>query len=194
MIKHLFGKNISAVSSDGARDSDCHNRQVLEKSAMLRIQERQVLYARRHPPIARSIDGWHAGLFWGNSVSSCHWTLSRLPSLSVKFDGGKWTCGLEELVSARPISCIAYSIGSNFDRSFEDEVTKISKGRCEVHIYDSILRRDRKRLDHWVSRLPRNVHFHEWGIVGKGNAMKNFPVLTLLEAMKKNGHQDGIDI
>ena len=140
----------------------------------------------------------------------CRWTLTKSISVADQFDGGKWICGLEELSAARPRQCIAYSLGSAYDRQFEDWVSKATDGGCEIHIYDPTLSRGKdrspERLQQWATDLPSNMHYHEEGIVGM-DAMtmrfqdqftvvteQEFPATTLSRAMQCNDHAAGIDI
>ena len=50
------------------------------------------------------------------------------------FDGGKWTCGLEEMHTSNK-KCIVYSFGSHGDDLFESDVLKRNPN-CEIHIFD----------------------------------------------------------
>jgi hypothetical protein len=71
-------------------------------------------------------------------VYTCPWTLHRTNYVSeYNFDGGKWTCGVEEMhrnrSAVRP--CVVYSFGSNNDDFFERDILKLNPD-CEIHIFD----------------------------------------------------------
>ena len=134
----------------------------------------------------------------------CFWTLEKKPSVREVFDGGKWLCGLPELdTTSRP--CVVYSLGSDYDTSFEEHVSSQTSGRCEFFIYDPTLAQTRSQqaLDAWRAKLPRNFHVHDTALTG-GNvssvvtgrmaaasaatATAYNNSLPLVEAMRRNGH------
>ena len=150
----------------------------------------------------------------------CFWTLEKYPSVSQSLDGGKWICGLAELGIAAAAAvrskagsrslesipqsppCVLYSIGSNYDTSFEDHVSNVTASQCEVHIYDPTLAvtKSQKALDKWQAALPYNYHVHAVAITGTrngttldfesnyGGGVHSYPALSLREAMAANNH------
>eukprot|EP00747_Dinoflagellata_sp_TGD_P168031 gnl/TRDRNA2_/TRDRNA2_193539_c0_seq1.p1 gnl/TRDRNA2_/TRDRNA2_193539_c0~~gnl/TRDRNA2_/TRDRNA2_193539_c0_seq1.p1 ORF type:complete len:361 (-),score=32.76 gnl/TRDRNA2_/TRDRNA2_193539_c0_seq1:158-1240(-) len=173
----------------------CTLRAVAEANAIRKMHERtaflQTKPVRFQNWTAMPADNWNAALLF-SSVYPCFWTLEKSSSVATQWDGGKWMCGLREMGKARPTTCVAYSIGSNFDSSFEEHVSEATGSGCEIHIYDPTMGTNRARLTKWVSKLPLNFHFHELGIVGDGiNA--TFPSTTLKNAFRQNNHS-AIDI
>lgn len=133
-------------------------------------------------------------------VYTCPWTLHRTNYVSESnFDGGKWTCGLEEIYAARrqqqrssqeAPKCVVYSFGSNNDDFFERDVQRLDPD-CEIHIFDP------------TSGVPPaswkdKYQFHPLGLcvgdtttsftVGEGNQKKTFPCKSLQAHMKDLGH------
>ena len=107
-----------------------------------RRAERDAFLARE-PPLYLSkaplADSFHGGMLLAPTFS-CPAELIKSSSDS---DGGKWLCGLDLLLQQRA-SCIVYSIGSNFDISFESYVAQRAAASapmraCAVHIYDPTL-------------------------------------------------------
>lgn len=83
-------------------------------------------------------------------------------------DGGKWVCGLDLLrrkvqrlgggENSVGESCLIYSIGSDNDFSFEEDVNKQTNGLCEIHTFDPSIGEE-------PSNWPRAVTaFHPWGL------------------------------
>jgi hypothetical protein len=70
-------------------------------------------------------------------------------------DGGKWFCS--EFFEVTP-DCAIFSIGSNGDFSFEQEILKHTQSKCEVHTFDC--------TGTWPSPDPK-IHFHPWCIADK---------------------------
>jgi hypothetical protein len=86
----------------------------------------------------KRLDSFYGGLLLAPTFA-CPADLTKSISTSVQFDGGKWLCGLS-LVGrhARP-PCLLYSLGSNFDTSFESFVQAHARHPCDVEIYDPTL-------------------------------------------------------
>lgn len=120
-------------------------------------------------------------------VYTCPWTLHRTNYVSESnFDGGKWTCGLQEMKE-----CIVYSFGSNNDDFFERDV-RLQNPHCQIHIFDP------------TSGTPPaawkglGYHFHSSGLcVGSQTSFqinqKEYPCKSLQGHMNDLGH-DHIDI
>ena len=105
--------------------------------------------------------------------STCPADLMKTSSVRDVFDGGKWLCGASLLGNAsasasahgdRP--CVVYSLGCNFETSFERTVQQISGGRCEVHVYDPTLGPpDRVRA--FAEEMERErIYLHEVAVRG----------------------------
>ena len=85
----------------------------------------------------------------------------RLGSTIVSHGGGpKFACGLGVLASTE--SCIIWSIGSNYDFSFEYAVNRIAP-QCEIHTFDGTLNLAKRALPEGLRE--KNIHFHNWNIV-----------------------------
>ncbi len=112
------------------------------------------------------------------------------PQIGGKGDGGKWTCGLDNLGKLRLSTlnenapCVVYSFGVNHDSSFEAEV--LATTHCEVYAYDPSVDKIGKPL---VSSNPR-VHFKKLGISGDNLG----DMRTLKTLMEDNGGHRWIDI
>ena len=63
-------------------------------------------------------------------IYTCPWTLKRTNYVSQSnFDGGKWTCGVEEMKN----KCIVYSFGSNNDDFFERDILVTQPAMQSAH-------------------------------------------------------------
>lgn len=140
---------------------------------------------------------------------TCPWTLRRTNYVSEsQFDGGKWTCGLEEMRTSRkrPSSssetttppCIVYSFGSNGDDFFENDVLK-QNPFCEIHIFDPT---SGDPPAAWEGKY----HFHKLGLCagdgatsftlegtntktkGAGTTSQSYPCQSLPNMMRELGH------
>jgi hypothetical protein len=108
-------------------------------------------------------------------------------------DGPKFVCGSSVLASTA--ECIVYSIGSNYDFSFENAVHTLAP-HCEIHTFDGTLPLEERSLPEKLE--DRNIHFHNWNIIAKcGVAQQRYfrdqswfdiPVLCVSETLQKLGH------
>lgn len=64
-------------------------------------------------------------------------------------------CGVRTLFEDRP--CVVYSIGSNGDSSFEEEMLR--RASCQVHTFDPFIEEGVKEK---IRRTP-GIQFHDWG-------------------------------
>lgn len=124
----------------------------------------------------------------------CLWSLDKAPSARQVVDGGKWTCGVAEM-ARRPKSshCVIYSMGSNFNTHFEERMRALSKGTCEIHIFDPTISpaNDSKFATEW--------HFHPWGLANESGIVSlqgpsvqagdKFQVFTLQDIMSQLSHK-----
>lgn len=116
-------------------------------------------------------------------VYSCPWTLRRTNYVSQSnFDGGKWTCGVEEMHE----QCVLYSFGSNNDDFFERDVLN-RNARCEIHIFDPTCGTP---PDSWRDKY----HFHSLGLCANDNTTsfrindKEYPCKSLFQHMSDLNH------
>ena len=75
-----------------------------------------------------------------------YWTLHRTNYVSdtelthvsgkSQFDGGKWTCGVKDIVVTPERPCVVYSFGSNNDDFFEEYSILQQNPKCQIHIFD----------------------------------------------------------
>ena len=184
--------------------ASCDAARVAERNAQAKILERASwLQAKRrdqqHAVKVMSMRTFQSAMLMA-PYYPCMYTLEKRPSVSVKFDGSKWVCGLAELSSSMP--CIVYSLGSNYDTVFEDMVSKSTQNACEFFIYDPTLAvtRSQAELDRWRAGLPKNYHILELAITGNESAtalqfrspyysgVRSYPATTLEKAMRANGH------
>jgi len=182
-------------SDAGADTSRCDLRRVAERNALQKMRERDAWVARavNHTKVDTMMAGALLAPYY-----PCPWTLEKTASVKDLFDGGKWVCGLAELAAARASACVAYSLGVNFEISFEERILRDTGGECVIHGYDPTMSPPEK-VQSWVSGLPRNYHFHDQGIVGGETSQPNASAFgskstTLREALRQNGHAGGVDI
>lgn len=96
-------------------------------------------------------------------------TCQHVIRVGVMGDGGKWTCDPHRLLNQnkknkkdqqRQQDCLIYSIGSFGEYSFEDEISRITKKQCEIHVFDP---------DPQFARdndiVERNISYHPWGLI-----------------------------
>jgi len=103
-------------------------------------------------------------------------------------DGPKFVCGSEVLASTE--DCIVYSVGSNFDFSFEFAVSRIAP-QCEIHTFDGTLDFTKRSLP--AGLKERNIHFHHWNIVSEclpeENSKLSHPSECVSDSLKKLTHE-----
>jgi len=182
-------------SGAGADTSRCDLRRMAERNALQKMRERDAWVALHvnHTKVDTMMAGALLAPYY-----PCPWTLAKTASVKEMIDGGKWVCGLAELAAARPRACVAYSLGVNFEISFEDRILRDTGGECVIHGYDPTMSPPEK-VQSWVSQLPRNYHFHDQGIVGGETSQPNASAFgskstTLREALRRNGNAGGVDI
>lgn len=103
-------------------------------------------------------------------------------------DGGKWTCGAENLgrtsVQNTPQSCVVYSFGVHEDSSFESDI--LSSTFCQVWAYDPTV----DQIGNPIRPSNQRVHFQKLGIAGENREN----LKTLKSLMDINGGHEWIDI
>uniref|UniRef100_A0A7S0KEF8 Methyltransferase domain-containing protein n=1 Tax=Ostreococcus mediterraneus TaxID=1486918 RepID=A0A7S0KEF8_9CHLO len=104
-------------------------------------------------------------------------------------DGPKFVCGSDVLASTK--ECIVYSIGSNYDFSFEYAVNKIAP-QCEIHTFDGTLNLTKRALPEGLKE--KNIHFHNWNIVSDCRseelAKLNSPSHCVFDSLQKLNHHE----
>ena len=94
-------------------------------------------------------------------------------------DGGKFICGISTLANVTATDCLVYSIGSNYDTTFEQHVRQLTK--CEMHTFDPTIHVE--RLADVASQY--NFQVHPWGL---GTHHANVNALTLSNIMERLNH------
>ncbi|EPQ55518.1 hypothetical protein GLOTRDRAFT_121112 [Gloeophyllum trabeum ATCC 11539] len=122
---------------------------------------------------------WPAYTVWDffPPAFNCPHELERIGDMG---DGGKWTCGLSR-VEQNP-DCIVYSIGINYESSFEAELLSRTR-HCQVWGYDFT-------VSSFGPQIPKSLrsraHFHPYRLAGTD---ANEDAQYTLEAlMQMNGH------
>lgn len=101
-------------------------------------------------------------------------------------DGGKFVCGEPDYFRSR--GCLAYSVGSDGDPSFEADVIK--RFGCEVHTFDPT--GDSAKFDDIIAKT--GGHFHPWGVGKSGTKIHNEvtghdnELMSLYDITQRLGH------
>jgi len=134
-------------------------------------------------------------------VFECPLDLVKTRGVRLRWDGGKWMCGLSFLGRARP--CVVYSIGSNFDDAFESDVQRFVRAArggagCDVEIYDPTLEAKKygsAKVKDFREKLAkdRTGSLHLIGLWSGDNASLRrragkLPMLTLPQMLASNNH------
>lgn len=102
-------------------------------------------------------------------------------------DGPKFVCGESVLASTK--GCVVYSIGSNYDFSFEYAVNRIAP-QCEIHTFDGTLNLTNRALPEGLK--GKKIHFHNWNIVSDCRseelAKLNSPSQCVTDSLHRLGH------
>jgi len=108
-------------------------------------------------------------------------------------DGPKFVCGKDVLASTE--DCVIYSIGSNYDFSFEYAVNRIAP-QCEIHTFDGTLNLTKRALPEGLEE--KNIHFHNWNIVSDCRseelAKLNSPSHCVSDSLQKLNHHESTTI
>jgi len=187
----LFGKGNSNTSNNGVTPGYCppvtcqcqsgngvqvvtYNRQdmlpYVPRPFIKRTQEEMFEKLRRHE-IHPKHWPWH----YYESTYECTMGEDRIGHAGWD-DGGKWICGMSNLLQ-RP-NCVIYSMGSNGQHDFEDDL--LANTKCEIHTFD---------MDDFSKVFNgTRVHFHKSKIGnGKGGTK------SISQWMKELGH-DHLDV
>lgn len=121
--------------------------------------------------------------FWASIIPPVTCPQHLLARVGRANDGGKFTCGLQNLGKIRGHGeaepCLVYSFGVKDDSSFEAEI--LSTTWCTVYAYDMTVDSIAKPLR---TTNPR-VRFTKVGIDGESNRDK----LTFGDILRENGHE-----
>lgn len=229
-IPQRFGNSptLKEHDDDVARHQNRNNRRMSLKNTLSKVRARNAYH--RPGNNDRSQWGFKTGGTGGfhsvdvtraqtislalQTTIACPWTLHRTNCVSEsQFDGGKWTCGLEEMRTSReqqPLlsqhsnnktlpPCIVYSFGSNGDDFFENDV-QIQSPYCEIHIFDPTAG------DPPAAWEEKKYHFHKLGLCvgnissftlegtntntrgGGISSSRSYPCQSLSNIMKDLGH------
>ena len=175
--------------------------------AQMRIKERddfanrpEFVLSRRL--VARNFSTSFNGGVLMQPVFECPLDLVKTRGVRQRWDGGKWMCGLSYLGRVRP--CVVYSIGSNFDDTFESDLQRLVRTvragvGCDVEIYDPTLATKKYgsiKVQAFREKLARDRtgRLHLIGLAGdavlkdrKGHVGKE-PMLTLPQMLASNNH------
>jgi hypothetical protein len=106
-------------------------------------------------------------------------------------DGGKWVCDPKGLFGKEykyPLQdCIVYSIGSNFDLSFELDFKKVTQNNCKIFTFDPTLKgRGIGEAAFSLEAANNGIMFKPWGLAKTSNSSSDH--FSLRDIMKKLGH------
>jgi hypothetical protein len=102
-------------------------------------------------------------------------------------DGGKFICGIKT-VGLKGKDCLVYSIGSNYDTSFETSMRKVTQ--CEMHTFDPTI--DPTLLN--AVAAQHNFTVHDWGLGATEGPLAherhNGTVMPFPNVLKRLGHEN----
>ena len=101
--------------------------------------------------------------------AGCPTDLTKTASVNKKFDGGKWLCGasrLQAIAQEQSSSCIVYSLGCQFETSFEMYIQDMTENGCEVHVYDPTMGPPEKVKQFKTDMAKDKIYLHEVAIKG----------------------------
>ena len=95
-------------------------------------------------------------------------------------DGGKFVCGSDEFFQTK--GCLAYSVGSNGDSSFEKAIRE--HFGCEIHTFDP---KGNSTQYEKIANVSGSS-FHAWGLSNSSGSLGGNPLLTLGDIANRLGH------
>lgn len=99
-------------------------------------------------------------------------------------DGPKFVCAPESLSEEN--DCLVYSIGSNYDFSFEEGIRKHASN-CEFHTFDGTLNLTKRPLP--AGLAAKRIHFHHWNLGTKSGTLENgWATKTIEDTVSELGH------
>lgn len=110
-------------------------------------------------------------------------------------DGGKWVCDPHRIVTDVKDSCLVYSIGSNGNFQFEENVLKHVSPKCEIHTFDlkaftlqDSTKASMRNKDFAAGAKKVGVTFHHWGLGEITERMQNMkPFKKIITTLKHEG-------
>ena len=143
---------------DSAAGPSCAALRTAERNAQAKIAERTAWMHAKRRDQAHLFKSMSAKTFQSALLMApyypCLWTLNKSPSVQKRFDGGKWLCGVNELATGGTNPCVVYSLGSNYDTTFEDHFSGATRGECEFFIFDPTMEATRSH-EALVDTAPR---------------------------------------
>ncbi|KAJ8522215.1 hypothetical protein ONZ45_g1141 [Pleurotus djamor] len=128
-------------------------------------------------------DPWPAYTVWDYFPASynCPHEVERIGAMG---DGGKWVCGLSR-VATKP-DCVVYSVGINYESSFEAELLDNTEF-CQVWGYDFSVKSFGPQIPEGQAH---RTHFKPFALGGedKHGEQDDPKMYTLSTLMKQNGH------
>lgn len=183
---------------------------LIMKNAAIQAQERDSWFHSAYEHENKVLEKMDLNTFYGaimiQPTSFCPADLIKTNSVRDLFDGGKWICGMSRLVGKavkanassgvehEQQTCVVYSLGSQFDVSFERTIQGMTDFGCEIHTYDPTLGPPEKVEKFRNDMAKENVHVHlvavkdtegHSNITIGGNTYKAMGLKTMLE---ENGH------
>ena len=163
-IRHSF-TNRKAISGDEMN--------ILLQNEVAQVKERDEWFHSTLEHENESLAKLSLNTFYGGIMiqpnAVCPADLLKTTSVSKHFDGGKWLCGASRL---RAISqeqnrpCIVYSLGCQFETSFEMSIQGMTGNGCEIHIYDPTMGPP-ERVSRFKNDLEKErIYLHEIAIKG----------------------------
>ena len=198
---------LSALPGDG---EEAVIRAAIERAGIKRLERDRMLGTSLGPSasrgerhrtalLAQHLRNASWGSFFGPTTLlpsfDCPVDLIKTASVAERWDGGKWLCGLSLLDPGASSGCTVYSVGSNFDASFEryvqQMVGKAHPGqRCDIHTFDPTLD-PKPRAQRFGEKLEREgvSKLHLIGLRSDDTREHPpFPARTLRQLMTELGH------
>jgi Methyltransferase domain len=112
-------------------------------------------------------------------------------------DGAKWVCDPHRLITIAEQRkakgepgphCIVYSVGSNGNYGFEDDLISEIGTICEIHVFDFSGDFERPQ------NKEKNIHFHKWGLQASSENLstKEDIFYSFPEILKLLGHEEKV--
>lgn len=164
-----------------------HNSHCLENVWRRKMQKHAELLAGRAQSLATTPGAFRSHTTAYDAFEPTYTCQSEWRTGVLFGDGGKFVCGEPAYFRAKK-NCLAYSVGSNGDSTFEADVIK--RFGCEVHTFDPT--GDTADFNTVVTKT--GAHFHPWGIGTTGTKIHNGAtgqdndLFSLFDVMQKLGH------
>ncbi|KAJ7777901.1 methyltransferase domain-containing protein [Mycena maculata] len=162
-----------------ARSEKIYNKLLVDRQGLIKKFGPTPKEIDLFPP---NVNPWPAYTVWDffPAAYNCPHEIARLGALG---DGGKWVCGLSR-VEHKP-DCIVYSVGINYESSFEAEILSNTQG-CQIWGYDFTVNSFGPQISPAQSS---RTHFNAYGLAGTDHTSDDgHKMYTLETLMKMNGH------